>query len=78
MFAFYRTYLTSNTESLELVFICLFFKGLEKGVVFQAKKLEKHIPEVPKSWKTVSEISGNHASVWSHNRGGEGVQAGES
>ena len=39
------------------------FKWLEKGEVFQAKKLEKHIPGVPKSWKIVLKISGNHVCL---------------
>ena len=36
---------------------------LEKGILFHVKKLENHIPGVPKSWKTVLKISGNHGNA---------------
>ena len=41
MFAFYRTYLTSNTESLELVFICLFVQRAGKRCSFSGQKAGK-------------------------------------
>ena len=46
-------------RGLGWILYAFLFKRLEKGIVFQAKKLEKHIPGVPKSWKTVLKISGN-------------------